>query len=187
MPAPMKNLKSLLTIVVLILAVSLQNACSDTQALPKLEGMDGKYHAMSEYIGQGKWVLVNIWSPTCTWCLRELPKIEQFHQQHQAEITTLGVTLDYPSFEYGKMDIVREFLEFNPLNYPVFLADLDLAAALIGKPLVGIPQTTLFHPDGRVVARWAGDIETSDLEQFIAEFGEKYHEDPFVDPFANDE
>ena len=170
----------------LFFTLSIVLACSEVQSLPKLEDVDGNYHSMEHYIGQGKWVLVNVWSPTCTWCLRELPKIEAFNKQHKGSITTLGVTLDYPSFEYGKAEIVKAFLEMNPIDFPIFLADLDLTAQLIGKRLVGIPQTTLFHPDGRVVARWAGDIETSDLERFIEEFDELHRDDPFVDPFAEE-
>ena len=177
----MKLIRQLLLVTAIIFAI---NACSNAHSLPQLEDVSGQYHDMEKYIGQGKWVLVNFWSPTCTWCLRELPKIQDFEKKHRNNITTIGVTLDYPSFEYGKADIVKTFLEINPLDYPIFLADLDLAADLIGKRLVGIPQTTLFHPDGRVVARWSGDIDTHDLELFISEFDELHEDDPFVDPFA---
>ncbi len=179
-------MKHILPNILLLISFSALLACSEAHSLPKLEDVDGNVQAMDQYIGKGKWVLVNVWSPTCTWCLRELPKIEAFNKKHKDTITTVGVTLDYPSFEYGKADIVKKFLEINPIDFPIFLADLDLTAELIGRRLVGIPQTTLFHPDGRVVARWSGDIETSDLEQFIAEFDEMHQDDPFVDPFEDE-
>ena len=41
----------------------------------KLTNINGSEQMMSEYIGQQKWVLVNVWSPTCSFCVQELPKI----------------------------------------------------------------------------------------------------------------
>ena len=164
---------------IILILIFLSQFVSAHESLPELEDLNGQYHNMSNYIGKGQWVLVNVWSPTCTWCVRELPKIQQFNRDNTPNILTLGVTLDYPSFEYGKSDITKAFLEETALNYPIFLADLDSASQLIGNRLVGIPQTTIFHPDGRAVARWAGDIELEDIYNFIENFDEHYHQDPF--------
>ncbi len=172
--------KLLITIVLLFNVYQLR---AETQCLPMLEGIDGKHHSLNHYVSKGKWVLVNVWSPTCTWCLRELPKIEKFNKERGDEITTIGVTLDYPSFEYGKIDFLKTFLQTNPLEYPFFLADKDQASRLIGNPLVGIPQTTIFHPDGRAVARWSGAIEIAEIENYIENFDELYHPDPFDEDF----
>ncbi len=172
----LNKIKYFVISVLLLSSLSLQ---ADGETLPELEGLDGKYHSLSEHIGKGKWTLVNVWSPTCKWCLRELPKIKQFNEDNAGKILTLGVTLDYPGFAYGKINIIKSFLQTNPLDYPIFLADLDSVSKLIGKPLVGIPQTTIFHPDGRAVARWAGDIELDEIYNFINNFETLYQEDPF--------
>ena len=92
----------------------------------------------------------------------------------------LGVTLDFPSFTYGKMDIVQEFLKYNPLEYPIFLADTNLTEELIGRRLIGIPSVTIFHPDGRALVTWPGVIEIDAIEDFIA----NYEED--ADPISID-
>ena len=34
---------------------------------------NGVERSMSDYIGQQTWVLVNVWSPTCSFCVQELP------------------------------------------------------------------------------------------------------------------
>jgi len=44
--------------------------------LPDLEGQS---HPLSEYIGKGKWTLVNVWGPRCPPCQEELPELVRFH------------------------------------------------------------------------------------------------------------
>ena len=93
----------------------------------------------------------------------------------------LGVTLDFPSFAYGKMDILRDFVKRNPLDYPLFLADIDLASELIGRRLTGIPSIAIFHPDGRALVTWPGVVEIDEIEKYIANYKEE--DDPLSDGF----
>ncbi len=138
----------------------------------RLENMAGKQQALSDYIGQGDWVVVNVWSPSCSACVIELPRIKQFIQRNP-DIPVLGVTLDFPSFGYGKIDVLKNFVSKNPLDYPLFLADMELASEVIGRRLVGIPLIAVYRPDGKAVARWPGTVEISEIETFI----ENYQED----------
>ena len=133
--------------------------------------INGIEQAMSDYIGQQKWVLVNVWSPTCSFCVQELPKIGEFKKSNP-EISVIAVTLDYPSFEYGRIDIIKKFLEGFPQDYPIFLADIEQVSTLIGMRLVGIPLIALFNPKGKPVARWPGEIEIDEIENFIANYKE---------------
>ena len=48
--------------------------------------IDGVEQSMTDYIGQGKWVVVNVWSPSCTACVKELPELERFEQKHRNKI-----------------------------------------------------------------------------------------------------
>ena len=135
--------------------------------------IDGVKQSMQEYIGQGNWVIANIWSPSCSFCVQELPKIAAFHAKHRDEgIIVLGITVDYPSFQYGNIDDIKQFLRTYPLNYPIFLADLELASAVIGNRLIGIPLTVIYHPDGRVLGRWAGDIHVKEIEEFMKSYSD---------------
>lgn len=131
-----------------------------------LERLNGKKEPMSQYIGQGQWVVVNVWSPTCSSCVQELPDVIQFKQNHP-DIPVIGVTIDFPSFEYGKPAIINDFLKRQPLDYPLFLADRELASELIGRQLIAIPLIAIFHPDGHAVARWPGPINPAEIEEFI--------------------
>ncbi len=144
----------------------------------RLENIAGEQQALADYIGQGDWVVVNVWSPSCSACVIELPRIKQFIQRNP-DVPVLGVTLDFPSFGYGKIDVLKNFVANNPLDYPLFLADLELASEVIGRRLVGIPLIAVYRPDGKAVARWPGTVEINEIETFI----ENYKED--LDPLSS--
>jgi thiol-disulfide isomerase/thioredoxin len=143
----------------------------------ELQRVNGEMQSMADFIGKGKWVVINVWSPTCTACVRELPNIEAFRKKHKDNVIVLGLTIDYPSFAYGRIEIIRDFLEQKPIHYPLFLADLDMASDVIGNRLVGIPLIAIFHPDGNVLARWPGNIDTSEIEEFMANHQDYLPED----------
>ena len=145
-----------------------------------LVNIDGIEEPLNRHIGKGQWVVVNTWSPTCSACVTELPQIRTFIKRNP-DIPMLGVTLDFPSFGYGKMDILQEFLKREPLNYPLFLADIEQASEVIGRWLVGIPSMTIFHPDGRPLVTWPGVVEIDEIEKFIANYQED--EDPLSEGF----
>lgn len=137
-----------------------------------LENLNGEKEALNNYIGNGQWVVINTWSPTCSACVIELPQIKEFIERNP-DISMLGITLDFPSFGYGKMDILREFIKKEPLDYPLFLAGIEQASAVIGRRLVGIPSMTIFHPDGRPLVTWPGVVEIDEIEKYIKNYREE--------------
>ena len=155
----------------LLVTLQVQAGGPDTELIR----IDGVKQPMSDYIGQGQWVIVNVWSPSCSFCVQELPHVKRFRKQNP-DIPVLGVTVDYPSFEYGKLNVIENFLKRYPLDYPLFLADKDSAADVIGNRLVGIPLIAIFHPNGDVVARWPGKIDVREIEDFIANYDDYLHE-----------
>ena len=144
---------------------------------------NGQPQAMSDYIGKGKWVLVNVWSPTCSACVKELPEIEAFRKKHADDVQMLGVTIDFPSFGYGKIDIINNFLDTNPIHYPLFLADIESASEVIGNWLVAIPLKAIYHPDGRVLARWPGYVDTNEIEEFLQNYEDYIQDDELTEGF----
>ncbi len=137
-----------------------------------LVNLAGEDEALNNHIGKGQWVVVNTWSPTCSACVIELPQIRKFIERNP-DVPMLGVTLDFPSFGYGKMDILQEFIKKEPLDYPLFLADIEQASEVIGRWLVGIPSMTIFHPDGRPLVTWPGVVEIDEIEKFIKDYKDR--------------
>jgi len=143
----------------------------------KLEHLDGDMRPVTDYVGQGNWAIINVWSPSCSACVAELPTIRKFRNLHP-EVDVIGVTIDFPSFGYGKRDVTLNFLEDSPLDYPIFLADMDLASEVIGNRLVAIPLIAIVNPEGEVLARWPGVIEIAEIEEFMANHDEYTTDDP---------
>ena len=166
-------------LITLILLLSLPASANPPEL--RLVNISGAEEPLSKHIGKGQWVVVNICSPTCSACVIELPRIKQFIARNP-EIPMLGVTLDFPSFEYGKMDILRNFVKRTPLDYPLFLADSEQASKLIGRRLTGIPSIAIFHPDGSALVTWPGVVESDEIEKFITNY-KKEDDDPLSSSF----
>lgn len=164
------------TLCILLLLLTAQPAPAAAAEVELVRVDDGRKQPLSDYLGQGKWVLINVWSPTCSACVRELPEIEAFRRKHADDVQILGLTIDFPSFGYGRMDIIKEFLQTTPLQYPLFLADIELASRVIGNWLIAIPLMAIVHPDGRVLARWPGYVDTNEIEDFMQNY-EQYTQD----------
>ncbi|MEM7026994.1 MAG: TlpA disulfide reductase family protein [Pseudomonadota bacterium] len=157
-------------IIVIFVLTATQFLQADALSM-SLVNIQGDEEPLANHIGQGKWVVVNVWSPSCSACLTEMPRIKEFRKRNP-EIPVLGITLDFPSFGYGKMDILRSYVASNPLGYPLFLADHAQASEAIGRHLVGIPLIAVYRPDGKPVARWPGVVEISKIEQLINDYQE---------------
>ena len=169
-------IRLILITVFLILPLSLKAEAVSMS----LENLAGEQEALSNHIGNGQWVVINTWSPTCSACVADLPAVKKFIARNP-DVPVLGVTLDFPSFGYGKKDIVLEYLKKDPLDYPLFLADLEQVSEIIGRWLVGIPSMTIFHPDGRPLVTWPGIVEVDEIEKYIANYKEE--SDPLSDGF----
>lgn len=167
----------LILITLVLLALPPVNANPLDMHLVNISGVE---EPMRDHIGKGQWTVVNVWSPTCSACVTELPQIKRFIARNP-DVPVLGVTLDFPSFAYGKMDILRDFVKQTPLEYPLFLADIDQASQLIGHWLVGIPSIAIFHPDGRALVTWPGVVEIDEIEKFIENYVEE--DDPLSGEF----
>ena len=158
------------TLLSFLFAILIQSTQADTPDVT-LEDLQGNHHNISEYIGHGKWTLVNVWSPTCIQCVVEMPDLNKFHLKHrETDATVLGITIDYPSFEYGKKDLAEAFIKKYNITFPILMGDQDLASKVSGKHLKAIPTTYFFHPEGKLVARWPGIVKKEELEEFIQQY-----------------
>ena len=139
-----------------------------------LKGLDGKDHRLSEYIGKGKWVVLNIWGPKCPPCVEEMPELQAFHDAHHDKTAiVVGMALDYPSFGYAKIDQVAKFVDENFITYPILLGDSEIVAKFGGNPLRGTPTSLVYNRKGELVAEQVGMVTQKIIEDFISRYEEK--------------
>jgi len=124
------------------------------------------------YVGrhnQDKWLLVMIWSTDCSVCLKEMPRIADFHQRHQTiDATVLGIALG----GYEHREAVAQFAADNGVNFPNLIAEMPAFALRyefeVGENLLGTPTYLLFNPAGELVANNPGPVRPVAVEQFMA-------------------
>lgn len=134
----------------------------------QLESIDGKQHVLSEYIGKGKWTVLNIWGPKCPPCREETPDLVQFHDAHKdTDAIVVGIAIDFPSYGYAKKKDVIEFADDFMIDFPLLLSDNYVTQRLGLGALEGLPTTYMYTPEGKVVGVQIGGITKTILENFI--------------------
>ena len=123
---------------------------------------DGAESKLSDYVGKGKFVLVDFWASWCGPCRGEIPNLVNLQAQFGGEkFTVLGVNVwdDEASF--------KEALASEGITYPqIFVpqGNKDNATELYG--IKGIPQIILFAPDGTIVRR---DLRGEEMINLVTE------------------
>ena len=127
-----------------------------------LSDLQGKDHKLSDY--KGKWVVVNYWATWCPPCVEEIPALIAFSAENKNKnVVVLGV-----NYEDASEQDVERFIEDFGVNYPILLAEPD-AGSPLGR-ITGLPTTFIVSPDGEVVHKKSGLIDSAYLEKMIAHY-----------------
>lgn len=133
-----------------------------------LDGLDGKRHQLSEYIGKGKWVIFNIWAPGCPPCVEEMPELQFFHDANREKTAiVVGAAIDFPSFEFANKAKVKAFVDNNLIGFPILLTDGSIAEKIGVGVLGGTPVTLIFNRQGKLVTYRVGPVTQKVLEDYI--------------------
>ena len=111
--------------------------------------VDGKMHKLSEYVGKGRWVLVDFWASWCGPCRAEMPNVvENYKKYHDKGFDIVGLSFDNKKEAWVKA--------ISDLQMPwTHLSDLKgwqtKASEVYG--IRSIPASLLINPEGIIVAR----------------------------------
>lgn len=118
------------------------------------KGADGKDHSLKDY--SGKVVMLNFWGTWCPPCRAELPDIVKLRKDLEKdgfEVIGLGLG-EQPRGGKSPAERVAEFAKTNGLNYPLLLANEQLAEAYGG--IDAVPTTFIVNGKGEIVEKLRG-------------------------------
>ncbi|MCK5027967.1 MAG: TlpA family protein disulfide reductase [Candidatus Pacebacteria bacterium] len=131
----------------------------------------GNLHTVEQY--RGKWIIVNYWGIFCGPCLREMPELSIFHDQHKdKDAVVLGINQeDLPD------KVMARFADKMKISFPLLNVPFEEATPF-GRVTV-LPTTFIINPQGELVAKQQGAITMHVLEDYIKRKKQKAMQEKF--------
>jgi len=107
-------------------------------------------------------MLVNFWATWCAPCLREIPMLKVFHDEHES-IEVIGIAVD-------RVEPVVEYAADMGFNYPILVGQADAyeAMAIFRNEAQVMPFSAFTAPGGAVLGVHYGELHAEHLENFAA-------------------
>ena len=169
--------KSVLTLTLLSLAITLFTACGNKAKpvapaenaqnikaaavedeadmapdfeLPNLQGATTKLSSL-----RGKYVVIDFWGSWCVWCIRGIPQMKNYYTKYKDKMEILGV--DCRDSE----DKWRAAVDEYQLPWPqVYCDDANLRKLGSKYGVQGFPTKVLVDPNGKIVKTSIGEDPT---------------------------
>lgn len=136
----------------------------------RLRDVEGRERNVNEYIGQGKWTVVAVWSADCPICRRDIFHMAFFYDEHRKQdATVLGLSID----GYVNRDKAKGFIQDQSLNFPNLIGEPEDASRLSGAMFIGTPTYYFFSPEGKFMTQRIGPVTQQQAEQVIRDLKSK--------------
>lgn len=116
----------------------------------------------SDYVGNGKYVLVDFWSPWCGPCRREMPNIKQVYDKYKGDdFNVLSIAV----WERQPVTVTIETAAKLEMTWDQMNNAQSIPTELYG--VEAIPHIMLIGPDGTILKR---GLHGAEIEEVVAEF-----------------
>lgn len=111
----------------------------------------GLAHKLSDYVGTGKYILLDFWSVACGGCYAAFPEMKEIHQKYGDQLQIVGVSIDTDK------EMWRGTVKWKELPW-THLSDGkgNYAGAYVKYSIDVLPTYILIAPDGKIIDRWYG-------------------------------
>ena len=117
---------------------------------------------LSDYVGKGKYILLDFWSPWCGPCRREMPNIKAVYDKYNGEkfdVVSIAV------WERESVDVTIETAAKLEMTWNQINNGQREPASIYG--VEGIPHLILFGPDGTILKR---GFHGAEIEEVVSEY-----------------
>jgi peroxiredoxin len=133
-----------------------------------LSDFNGKPATISQFAGQGKWLVVMLWASDCMVCNQEAHEYVKFHNLHKdKDAQVLGISLDGNE----KLSDAQAFVKRHKISFPNLIGEAINIASMYqestGGNWIGTPSFMVFNPKGELLGAQAGAVPVSIIESFI--------------------
>ena len=139
-------------------SIAARKATAEGAKFADFEVGDSKF---SDYIGKGKYVLVDFWASWCGPCKAEVPNIKNVYEKYAGEnFDVLGVAV------WDKPDATAKAIKSLDLPWNQIVNAQSVPTDLYG--IDGIPHIILFGPDGTILKRnLRGDAIEAEVAKYV--------------------
>ena len=154
----------------LTLSLSTPGNAANAATQDILETTQDVYAALQPYQGDGKWLIVMLWSANCRICNEEAPRFVRFQSDYgDSNAQVVGLSLDGVQGKHK----AEQFIARHRLNYPNYIGEplalLQVYTELTARRFMGTPSFLIFSPAGKIRAYQVGPLDLDRLLRLMAQ------------------